>query len=213
MQSIHTPTHRQFTTYWDQFYARAPHMKPSSFATSSAERWLSSATSILEIGCGNGRDSLWFSSLGHEVTGVDLSSKAVESCREAKSPATFLNADFSELNLERSFGAVYSRFTLHSIDDEAETRTLDSVARHLQPGGLFLLEARTLHDELCGQGERISDREWIHGNHYRRFLDPVEFLLKARQAGFQPEYMLMSAGLAVWNELDPVVIRLALRRI
>lgn len=213
MSSHRLPLHQKFVSYWDEYYSKAPQMQPSPFARFVAEKWLTQPARLLEIGCGNGRDSIWFSRLGHDVTGVDLSSKAIESCREQNSDAAFLVGDFSELNLGTQFGVVYSRFTLHSIDEATEKRALRSVHHHLLRGGLFLLEARTVLDELCGIGEKISDHEWIHEDHYRRFLEPVSFLRRVQEVGFRPDFILMSNGLAPWGELDPVVIRLALRKI
>lgn len=186
-------------------------MKPSRFALFAADHWLKQATDILEIGCGNGRDATWFASNGHRVTGLDLSEKAIAACLLQQSAAEFVVGDFSEISIDRRFSVIYSRFTLHSVDDETEAGTLDSVSRHLRPGGRFIIEARTIYDELCGRGERISDREWIHENHYRRFLEPVEFISRAAEFGFIPEYILMSSGLAPWGDQDPVVIRVVFR--
>ncbi len=185
-------------------------MCPTPFAQYAADYWFPKPTDILEIGCGNGRDATWFAKRGHEVVGVDLSDSAIASCARQESPASFQVGDFSDLELGRQFNVVYSRFTLHSVDDLTEARTLDTVRKHLQPGGRFIVEARTVYDELCGWGTRVSEREWIHENHYRRFLDPVEFLTNVRNAGFVPEFVLMSNGLAVWKDQDPVVIRLVL---
>lgn len=207
-----TPSHCQFTDYWDRFYLATPHLKPSRFATHAAQQWLTRPLDLLEIGCGNGRDAVWFAGQGHSVLGVDLSEKAIEACRNHNSTAEFQTADFSNLSLGRQFSAVYSRFNLHSIDDETEAQALNSVYEHLKPGGKFMVEARTIHDTMMGQGERISEREWIHESHYRRFLDPEQFLDNVRAAGFIPEYTLVSAGLAPWGNADPVVMRVMMRR-
>ena len=67
--------------YWDEYYKKdaAPSF-PSPFAEYVANK-LSTKQNILEIGCGNGRDSKFFSSKGHHVTGLDRSGKAIELCK------------------------------------------------------------------------------------------------------------------------------------
>ena len=67
--------------YWDEYYKKdaAPSF-PSPFAEYVANK-LSTKQNILEIGCGNGRDSKYFSSKGHHVTGLDKSAEAIELCK------------------------------------------------------------------------------------------------------------------------------------
>lgn len=204
------PIHRSYEPYWNQFYDGASPMSPTPFAQYAAQFWFPEPTDVLELGCGNGRDATWFASRGHAVVGVDLSGSAIEACCRQQSAAAFQQGDFSNLHLGRQFSVIYSRFTLHSVDDRTEAQTLETVRKHLKPGGRFVIEARTIYDDLCGRGTRVSDREWIYENHYRRFLDPVDLLSRVKAAGFAPEFILMTRGLALWKDQDPVVIRLAL---
>ncbi len=209
-RALDAPIHRRYEPYWDHFYDGASPMSPTPFAQYAAQFWFPQPTNILELGCGNGRDASWFASRGHAVVGVDLSESAIGACCRQQSGATFQQGDFSKLDLDQKFSVIYSRFTLHSIDAPTESRTLEMVRKHLAPGGRFVVEARTIYDELCGRGTRVSDREWIYENHYRRFLDPVDLLSSAREFGFAPEFILMNRGLALWKDQDPVVIRLSL---
>ena len=80
-------THSSTTTehrsdYWDEYYAaRATTRRPlpSQFATFVAGE-LERPHRVIELGCGNGRDSIFFASYGHQVTGVDGSEAAVHAC-------------------------------------------------------------------------------------------------------------------------------------
>ena len=68
--------------YWSNFYSDLHELplEPSNFAFYTA-RFLqglaekNSYKNILDIGCGNGRDSYFLSSQGYTVTGIDLCSK------------------------------------------------------------------------------------------------------------------------------------------
>jgi cyclopropane fatty-acyl-phospholipid synthase-like methyltransferase len=199
--------HRDFTSYWDEYYKNNPVGEPSLFAQFVRQNYLHEGKSLLEIGCGNGRDAQWFSRTGLAVTGVDLSSEAIKHCREQVTQAEFFTGDFSELTMDRKFDYVYSRFTLHAVDEETECKTLTNVWNHLGDHGLFFVEARTILDELCGKGECLSQKEWIYNGHYRRFLVPENFLGRARKAGFSPCFIHMANGLAPWRDQDPIVMR------
>ena len=72
---------KELIHYWDEYYKKdnAPSF-PSPFAEYVASK-LSTKQNILEIGCGNGRDSKYFSSKGHHITGLDRSAEAIELCK------------------------------------------------------------------------------------------------------------------------------------
>ena len=108
--------------YWDEVYsANKLDHEPSSFAQYIEQKYLSSGKSLLELGCGNGRDSLYFVENGKQVQALDLSSKTIEnlSLLNIKN-VEFLNQDFSNLAKFSDLDYVYSRFTMHSVDEETE---------------------------------------------------------------------------------------------
>lgn len=205
-------SYRKYTSYWNSFYGGQHVKEPSRFAEFVRGQFLQPGKRLLEIGCGNGRDAIFLNRTGLEVTGVDLSEAAIQKCRQELPKSRFLVGDFSELNLKESFDYVYSRFTLHAVDEPAERRTLASAADLLERGGLLFVEVRTILDELCGKGERISQKEWIYDGHYRRFIIPENLLTRARKAGFSPNYIHLSKGLAQWGDQDPTVLRLVLEK-
>src|SRR5256885_1585218 len=104
--------------YWSEYYVRedAPEI-PSQFAVFVANE-LPNLKSILEIGCGNGRDALFFLQTGRRVVALDASDKAIETCRR-RLTAIGGNAD------ERV------RFSQGRADDPAVWPMLD---RELQNG-------------------------------------------------------------------------------
>ena len=73
---------KELIHHWDEYYQKdnAPSF-PSPFAEYVANK-LNTQQNILEIGCGNGRDSKFFSSKGHHVTGLDRSGTAIELCKK-----------------------------------------------------------------------------------------------------------------------------------
>jgi len=55
---------------FDAYHQRTFHIDPKSFL-SPLEMRLSKGAAILDVGCGSGRDLLWFKERGYEVTGFE----------------------------------------------------------------------------------------------------------------------------------------------
>jgi SAM-dependent methyltransferase len=89
--------------------------------------------SVVEIGCGPGRDGESFASAGFAYTGVDLAPASVEACRSLGLEAQV--ASVLELPFEdASFEAGWSMSTLLHVADEDLDAALAEIVRILRPG-------------------------------------------------------------------------------
>ncbi len=208
--------------YWDRFYASADASLdlPSSFAQESLGR-ISPDDLLMELGCGNGRDALFFAADGVRVLGCDQSETAIQLLNERvktfefNHAPVFLVADFARLGDEygKDFDVVYSRFTLHAVPKQQASRALLWSHTNLRPGGMLLIEARSVAGSLYGKGRPLEPDAFLHDGHYRRFLRMNELCKELREIGFEIQESVESDGLAVYRDDDPVVIRIvALRR-
>ena len=93
---------------------------------------------LLEIGAGHGRGSLFFQDQGLQVTCIDLSPKMIELCQQKSLNAYVM--DIIHLDFEKnSFDAVYALNSfLHLPKSELPT-ALENVRSVLQPAGLFYI--------------------------------------------------------------------------
>jgi SAM-dependent methyltransferase len=91
---------------------------------------------LLEIGAGHGRDSLFFKGQGFQVTSIDISPNMVKLCREKGITAFVMDA--RDLSFEKcSFDTVFAMNSfLHLSKIELPT-ALENVHAIFQPGGLF----------------------------------------------------------------------------
>jgi len=64
--------------YWNKFYDKKIINKESTFAKFTYKKIKKQKGKILDIGCGNGRDSFFFNQKGYNVTGIDISKKAIQ---------------------------------------------------------------------------------------------------------------------------------------
>lgn len=104
---------------------------------------------ILELGCGTGRVLLPLAEAGHRVTGVDISPGLLTVARQKlpitnhQPPITLIEADLRTFDLpEKSFTFAFctSNTLMHLITQEDQLTALRNAHRHLQPGGLLLVD-------------------------------------------------------------------------
>lgn len=217
----------QIKLYWSNFYSVNRTAIPTSFAASVAVE-LPEATQIVDIGCGNGRDSLFFALLGHRVLGLDVAEAAISAnrrlaqqrgidglsfeCVDIAAPE-FLSAalgSFLESPLPGGSDgqptriAAYARFLLHAITVEQEQTLLEGLSAHLPADALCYFEFRT---------ERDAKTNKAFGDHYRRYLHVDRFIRRAsRSSAFECVYSVEGRGLAKFRDEDPFVGRVYLRR-
>ncbi len=200
--------------YWNGYYRglNGKLADPSDFAVEINKR-LPSFSHIMELGCGNGRDSLYFLSQGHNVIAVDGADAAIDMLNEMTGEnerALFVCDDFVKCHAlyQMQYDCVYSRFTLHAITEEQENELLANARGALSAGGLLCIEARTTKDDIYGLGAKIARNAYEYNGHYRRFVDVEEFRRKLEKMGFEIEELTESKGFSKTVESDPVLMRL-----
>ncbi len=197
--------------YWDAFYLKEDEAirDKTRFAEFVLKNWTGDKKNILELGCGNGRDSLYFHANGLNVVGIDASEVAINNLSCLESGCTFICDDFIESGSlwKRNYDICYSRFTVHAINLEQEHKLIVNVYRALNDNGIFCVEVRSVHDFLYGEGERVGEDEFIFDEHYRRFIRINEFLQRLMKTGFVIKYAEENKGFAPFNGVDPQMIR------
>ena len=100
---------------------------------------------VLELGIGTGRLALPLAAKGVEVHGVDASAEMVDQLRTKPGGAEMnvVIGDFASARIDREFSLVLLAInTIYALpDQDAQVATFENAARHLRPGGLFVVEA------------------------------------------------------------------------
>ncbi|MDF2859332.1 MAG: Methylase involved in ubiquinone/menaquinone biosynthesis [Neobacillus sp.] len=200
--------------YWIEYYKKnlAPH-EPSQFALDMRER-LEKGKSLFELGCGNGRDSIFFGKNGLNVTAIDQAQNAIEELNQKYEYIEFLVDDFVEslLYKQREFDYVYSRFTLHAITKSEQNKVFNNAYHCLKNDGQLLIEVRSTKDLIYGLGQKVGEHEYIYENHYRRFVDKAELEEELTTTGFKIIMSEEDKGFAPIRDQDPILLRIVAQK-
>jgi SAM-dependent methyltransferase len=195
--------------YWENFYARRSLAGPSPFALELTARPDLPQT-VLDLGCGDGRDAVHFARAGRRVIGVDRSPRGLATARAraaaANVPAVFYRRDFRTgdaligLDLPPSPVLFYARFLLHAVGEATEDQVLTGIAARARPGDELALEVR------------IGPGSWTYGRHYRRLVEPAALQSRLERDGWTIVDSRSGPGLAPHAGEDPQVLRVLARK-
>ena len=199
--------------YWENYYSqRTAEINPSLFAQYVKENVIQNHKSIIELGCGNGRDAIYFAANSFEVVAVDQVSNEIEFLKYRYNQLKNIDfecTDFTNLDNSRKFDLVYSRFTLHSITENQENHVIDWAFENLNANGKFCVEVRGQKNEIFGKGTPVENQAnaYIFDDHYRRFLNLETFVNKLITIGFVIEFSAEEKGFAPYKRTDETYIR------
>ncbi|WP_069167399.1 class I SAM-dependent methyltransferase [Nocardia altamirensis] len=177
---------------WDQLHRERAIDERSSSQVELSTMLLDSlhphaGKSLLELGCGQGADSVWFAERGVRVCAADFSGTAIHKAeRTAKSAGVDIEFRAHDLSSGQLpvfgtdlFDAVYGHLSLHYFTTAATTRLVAAIARALQPEGFLAFAVKSVNDRLYGEGEELGENTFRRHGHLRHFFSTtyVEQLL------------------------------------
>jgi ubiquinone/menaquinone biosynthesis C-methylase UbiE len=133
---------------------------------------------VLDLGCGNGV-KIGRLADRFDVVGVDISERQLQHARAAIPGATFIQADFTELEFPaNAFDAVTALYSIVHVPRVEQPDLLGRIMSWLNPGGLFL--ASMSH----AGGEDRTD-EWLGVEMFFSGFDADTNRRLVRRAGFE----------------------------
>ena len=218
MESVVTTLLNRQQQMWDGCFADRKDMfgaQASLPARRTLEQpGLSAGQQVLELGSGQGRDTLFFARQGCRVTAVDYSSAALADLR-AKLKEAGQQAELLELDLRQplpfadgSFDLCYSHmlFCMALTTDEL-TALCREIRRVLRPGGHCVYTARNLRDPHFGKGRHLVENLYQKGAVVIHYFSPELVQLLADQG-----FTLVECEEFEEDQLPRVLYRVTMRR-
>ena len=203
--------------YWKQHYRDATKIPAESSFARFVRPQISPDALVVEFGCGNGRDALFFAREGLSVLGGDRCEEAIARGREAAAQfgerCTLQVVDAGKAEALETFLAqpqiaaakqagrevvVYMRFFLHVIPQKYQDRIFKTLIRRLG-GAKLCVEFRTDKDRP------VKKR---YKGPYRRFMKASDFKSElAKKWGMNVQHFEQATGWAPTEEEDPHLCR------
>lgn len=203
-------------SYWNNFYKKVgSHKSPTNFAKFILKsKILKKKTTLFDLGCGNGRDTIFFIKNKINCIGFDQSKLVIKKNKleNYKYKKNFYVKDFSKINFDKFVTkkfSLYLRFSFHSINQHQEDNFFKNLYKSSKLEFVFI-EARTIFDPFYGKGTMVGNNAFI-SDHYRRFLDP-EILKKKLSKKFDILFFKLGKNFAKFKNENPKVLRLCLKK-
>lgn len=118
--------------------------------------------SIVDLGCGSGRDMKYFASLGYEVSGVDASSSLAELARKY-SGRDVECTDFLSWNPDRQYDAYWANASLLHLNEPELLEFFRTKLCFLKHGGIF----------YCSMKQGIETGVDTEGRFFQNYTDEL----------------------------------------
>ena len=198
--------------YWNKYYSKKISFKHSSFAK-FIFKFIKNKKfkTLIDIGCGSGRDSFFFASKGYKVTSVDISKEVIK----LNSKKNFSNPKFIKFNvgkdkLNRKFDIIYSRFFLHAIDEKTENNLI-KIINSIKKNSLICFEFRNDKDKIFKKFKTTEHNKIIEfeKGHYRRIINSQKIIEKFKKTiKSRLIYERSSKNLSIYKNDNPNLTRI-----
>lgn len=199
--------------YWKNIYSQQSESeRPSLFAQYIVDTYGVENKKLIELGCGNGRDAIYFANANAIVDAIDQCDNIIELLQhrfQKLNNLQFKCLDFTNLDSNSKYDIVYSRFTLHSISKQQESKVLRWAYYNLNTNGKLCIEVRGQKNEIYQVGIPVESEPdaFILNDHYRRFLHFESLCNGLKSIGFNIEFAAEKKGFAPFNGQDETYIR------
>jgi tellurite methyltransferase len=173
-------------SYWEKFYKTSKRLPPSSFAEFCLPYIKGKLT---ELGCGNGRDLLYFLYNNIESYGVD---EAFESqFIEKQSIRDYIKT-------HKSNPYIYTRFFWHAISREDQLAILKWIDKYI------FIEARTTKDK---------ERYKIYKGHERNYINTEQLRNDLKKNKFKILFFKEGTGMSLYKDENPHLVRVIAKKL
>ena len=142
---------------------------------------------LLDIGCGEGKDSVFFARCGYDVTAFDISEAGLEKTKrladKARVHVNTFRANILDYRLSENFDILYSSGVLHYIKPELCSEIMANYKSHVNENGLIAMnvfvkkpfigsppENEAHHSYLWESGQLLVNFSDWHTENFQEYL-------------------------------------------
>jgi SAM-dependent methyltransferase len=180
---------------WDKYHKNGTHQQlrevPSPFAE-LAEPSFPKNSYILELGCGVGRDALYFGDNDHNVLATD-SSKVV--INQNKRLYNHKNVRFEVLDMRQSlpynveFDVVYSNLSLHYYSHKKTLEIFRNIAKTLKPSGILAFSCKSKDESRTKNAVEVENEVFIDPNGHALHRFSIQYARELLDGLFEISYL------------------------
>jgi cytidyltransferase-like protein len=165
-------------TFWETYYKLNNHdiNKSSSFAEFVYLHHSKHCKHILDLGCGNCRDSIFFSQKGIEVEAVDYNGHI----EKKYDNLTFIKEEVKTFlsNNNKIYSLIYMRWFLHAMPYENAEKIFELATNNLSNDGKICIEVRSLNDDNLKTKSVYDKDDLSYKTTHKRWLYTIDKLDK-----------------------------------
>lgn len=132
-------------------------------------------SSILDLGCGMGNDTLYLTERGFKVVSCDYSKEALKSVKKLIPNSTTKIVDISKKFPfgDEEFEVIIADLSLHYFDQKTTIEIMKEIKRILKKGGYLFARVNSTNDINfgAGKGEKIEENYYFVEGYNKRFFD------------------------------------------
>ncbi len=131
-----------------------------------------SYSSVLDVGCGQGRNAIYISKLGYDVTGIDISKTGIaqinQRCIEENIQIETIISDAINFVPSRKYDIIIFERTLHMLGKVEAIKTLQKLIKYVEDKGAILISdepknIKKFFTEIkCANGWSVTEQTKNH---------------------------------------------------
>ncbi|KZE64744.1 XRE family transcriptional regulator [Paenibacillus jamilae] len=155
---------------------------------------------LLDIGCGEGKDAVFFARNGYDVTAFDVSDAGIEKTKRlAEKIGVHVNvfkADILDYRLDTHFDVIFSSGVLHYIKPEFRKEIFENYKQYTNPNGLHIFNVFVNKPFIAPPPEKEPNAyKWYSGElltHYHDWFieDSSEVIFDCNSSGIPHKHAM-----------------------
>ena len=120
---------------------------------------------VLDLGIGQGRNSIPLSELGFNVTGVDYSTKCLDICMANCPKLNLIHSDIRNFHIEKNkYDLIQSRFVLHFLHKNDSYEIIKNIKNNIKLNGIVYIYVFSLNDPKYEKNINSKEFELLENN-------------------------------------------------